>query len=323
MTCHICNGPLRPYINDIFDDRYGYPRLFNICRCESCESFITQPPLKSSEIGSLYTDYYPRKNITAESVKKRAAGWISGRADSRACAHWATGEHRIHRRFPRASRPGMKVLDIGCGDGSSLLELRSLGYDACGIEADTNVGKIATELDLNIFIGMIEDAPFTPASFDCIIANQVIEHVVGLKSFMESIRKYVTPGGTVIFSTPNAGSMFRAIYGRKWIHWHIPYHQQILSKKGFLELANKYGYAISSMRTVSPSGWTMHEINRLRFEAQLGVKNPFWTQSEIMPSSLPGKAIRKGLFIFMSGLGKIADAFGYGNSFIVHMKIKR
>ena len=50
------------------------------------------------------------------------------------------------------AKKGDKLLDFGCGDGTSLLESQSKGVQAFGIETDINVKPIAKELNLNIFL---------------------------------------------------------------------------------------------------------------------------------------------------------------------------
>lgn len=316
MTCKICAGKTILFIKNIFDDRYGYSQLFDIYKCTSCQSFLTEPRLAMSEIEALYTNFYPRKNITAESVKKRAHVWKR----QNMFGQWLSGEHRIHRSFPKVDRSGIKVLDVGCGDGSSLLELRSLGYEVYGIETDMNVGKIKDELGLTVHIGTIEDAPFKEHSFNYIIANQVVEHVVNLDGFYSNIQKFLAPRGIAIVSTPNAKSIFRTIYNRHWIHWHIPYHQQILSTEALKLLSEKHELTVTKTKNISPSSWTMHEINRKRFEARPGLKNPFWTPEGLIVNTLAGKIWRKAIFIFMSTLGKIFNLFGHGNCIMVYSR---
>jgi len=318
MTCKICRENSVLFLKGLFDDRYGYPKAFDIYRCTSCKSFQTEPRLRPEEIGPLYTDYYPRKNIDPKTVENRARSFRPANAFN----SWLSGEHRAQRLLPLvshsnddASRP--KALDVGCGDGFSLLELRSLGYDAYGIETDVNVAKIRDALDLNIHIGTIEDASFPAHSFDYIIANQVIEHVVDLDSFCISIKRSLAPTGTVILSTPNAKSVFRMLYARRWMHWHIPYHQQILSSRGLYALLRRHGLKVVWVRTVSPSSWTMHELNRLRFKADLGKKNQFWTDPQKIHSTLAGKIFRKLAFYGSQGIGKAADLLGHGNCIIV------
>ncbi len=317
MTCEICGGNIFLSIKGLFDDRYGYPRLFDIYRCTFCKSFQTEPRLKTVEVGPLYTDYYPRKNIDPVAIKARAGAFkLSGAFD-----RWFSGEHRVHHLLPAISHSNIdrsKVLDIGCGDGSSLLELKYLGYDAYGIETDLNVAKVRDALDLNIHIGTIEDAPFPEHSFDYIIANQVVEHVVDLDSFCVSIKRFLIPNGIVILSTPNAKSIFRMFYGRRWMHWHIPYHQQILSARGLEILLNCRGLKTAKIKTLSPASWTMHELNRLRFKAELGKKNPFWTDPKSIRSTLAGKIGRKVAFYGLQTIGKVADLLGYGNCMIVY-----
>jgi len=318
IRCKICQGRASLFITKIFDDRYGYPKYFDLYRCENCKSFITWPQLDDSEISNLYTNYYPRRNINVEDIKKRANNF-KVESDLK---QWLGGEHRIHRKLPRAQKIGIKVLDVGCGDGSSLFELKTLGYDGYGIEADENLNKVKNELGLNIHIGMIEDCPYPKKSFDYIVANQVIEHVVNLDSFIEKIKEFLKDDGVILMSTPNADSIFRKIYGKSWIHWHIPYHQQILSPSGVKKLFEEKGLIINNIHTVSPTSWTVHEINRLRYNPKIGEKSPFWNRGVSNTNTFIGRFLRKIFSIIMFIVGKIFDQFNQGNCLMIEVKTK-
>lgn len=316
--CRICGKDTKLIYDQMFDDRYGYPETYRVNQCLSCKSYLIDPPFHPDKIGGLYSNYYPRSDIDPMTVKKR----VLGNKRSNWFSRFATGEHRAQRWFPPAGRPGIRVLDIGCGDGSSLLELQELGYETFGIETDKNVTKVREVLGLKIEIGTIETTNYPEHSFQYIIANQVIEHVTDLKSFMENVSRLLAPGGRVVFSTPNAKSLFRIVYGRRWIHWHIPYHQQIISPIGLKDLLRTHGFKIETIKTVSPTSWTRHEINRLRFQAKPGKTNPFWSnqkgdRNNQTRSSLIGKIVRQIMFQSLRLIGYLANLVKSGNCLVV------
>ncbi len=273
-SCKICGTGTQKYISNLFDDRYGYPKYFDVFFCARCGLYQTHPPLRQEEIADLYTHYYLREDIQP---KKMGENFRPEQGRFLALSRWLEGNHRIQYELPPAHK---KILEIGCGDGRSLLQLRALGYDAYGIEADENVGRVGEELKLNIHIGTIENSGFEQKTFDCIIANQLIEHIIDLDSFLESCKTLLKDDGVMIFSTPNAGSIYKKLCGRKWINWHIPFHQQVFTKKSVALLFNKHGLSILKIKTVTPTSWTLHQLHALRNAQTIGIKNPYWNKKE-------------------------------------------
>ncbi|MES2213789.1 MAG: class I SAM-dependent methyltransferase [Patescibacteria group bacterium] len=320
-TCKVCGAELRPYKKHVFDDRYGYPKAFDISRCTSCGLLITLPPLTEAEIGPLYSDHYPYNDVDPKKI--RAGFKPETDKDSRR-SNWLKGNHKIHFMLP----PGTgRVLDVGCGDGRSLLQLEALGYEAHGIEADENIRRIKDELRLDIYIGTIEDYPSLPEKFDIIIANQLIEHIINLESFMNSAYKLLKPGGTIIMSTPNAGSIQRFMFGRAWVNWHIPYHQQIFTKDSLRLLLEKFGFSVTETRTVSPTAWTLHHLHAIRHPQKLGVKNPYWSgkpkekTKDSTGESSKALSLKPYIFKFIVAcvtvFNRILDVCGLGDCLII------
>ena len=328
-TCKVCENRTTTHLTKTFDDRYGYPKYFDILVCENCGMFQTNPPLQKTEIADLYTKYYPRRDINPRKIGadfQPEFGLLPG------VKRWFSGNHRIHYDLPQAKN-NEKILEIGCGDGRSLLQLKAMGYDVYGVETDENIKKVRDELNLPIYIGTVEDADFKPEQFNYIIANQLIEHIIDLDSFIESCKKLLKDDGIIIFSTPNADSIYRRLSGKKWINWHIPYHQQVFTKKSLEVLLGKHGLSLMRVRTVTPTPWTLHQINALRNDQAIGIKNPYWNKKENTGNKtspkpsfpkritlLPKRALFTIIVFGISVCNKIVDILGQGDCLIITIK---
>lgn len=110
------------------------------------------------------------------------------------------------------SRPpegNTRLLDLGCDDGSWTRELghRCGANELHGVEIvpsaatqAANRGIVVHQLDLNEEIDLPEE------SFDLIHANQVIEHVTNVDTFVSQIFRLLRPGGYAVVSTENGSS---------------------------------------------------------------------------------------------------------------------
>lgn len=322
-SCLACSGVMAPYIDEISDDRYAYPGKFAILQCKNCGYMSTNPVLKDEDLPSLYSNFYPRSQVNINELVSEARKVLSPLAKY---WRWMSGtDNQGHYQ----ARPGQKVLDIGSGSCLSLLELKYMGVDASGIEADPTVQSIADQLDLHIYIGSIHDYPFKDRTFDLIVLNQVIEHVPDPLSLLNSLRERLNPGGKVILSFPNSNSIQAKLSGVKWINWHVPYHQHHFNIRSFSLLAQKAEYKIGLIRTITPNLWTTLQLLAIKENLPQGTASKIWNSSSAGVDNSPSLATklkRKSLsflsrFITMSLVlcNRVIDAAGKGDSILIEL----
>jgi ubiquinone/menaquinone biosynthesis C-methylase UbiE len=116
-------------------------------------------------------------------------------------------------------RPGMRVLDVGCGAGSITVGFApavSPG-EVVGIEIDEGQVDLgsnrATQMGLhNVRFepGDVHSLPYPDASFDAAFAHAVIEHVDRPQHAVEEMLRVVKPGGFIGIRTTAAGGILFA-----------------------------------------------------------------------------------------------------------------
>lgn len=86
------------------------------------------------------------------------------------------------------------VLDVGCGNKP---------YAAYMPGVSTHVGvDIAPGIGVDVVIPSERSWPFANATFDAVIATQVLEHVKDLDLALAEIQRVVKPGGSVVLTVP-------------------------------------------------------------------------------------------------------------------------
>jgi SAM-dependent methyltransferase len=107
--------------------------------------------------------------------------------------------------------PGKRVLDLGCGASQLLPMLMRRGYKAVGFEGDPARAQVARENGVTIVSGdwrKIDDIVGTDR-FDCIVSDQVFEHMLDPVGTLRSLKPVLAKSGVVIFRFPNEGSWRR------------------------------------------------------------------------------------------------------------------
>jgi SAM-dependent methyltransferase len=108
---------------------------------------------------------------------------------------------------------GKRVLDLGCGASQFLPLIQQVGYAATGFEGDPARAKIAREQGVEVRSGdwsRIGEC-FPDRQFDCIVSDQVFEHMLDPIGTLTALRDVLAPDGIIIFRFPNEGSLRRRV----------------------------------------------------------------------------------------------------------------
>ncbi len=266
VSCGICRSLADPAI-EVYDDRYGYPGLFEIYRCQQCGHKFIPAEFTPDLLKKLYTDFYPRSTLSVEHY--RPAPEIQG------VRAWLNGERRLaYSWVPK----NVRVLDIGCGFGETLGYHQSRGCDVYGVEADENIRRVADKFGFKVHVGLFDPNRYERNFFDYVTMDQVIEHVSDPVATLQGIARVLKPGGVVVLSTPNADGWGAGIFRKRWINWHAPYHLHYFSKRSLAAAARQAGLSVEAVRTITSSEWLYYQWLHLCTYPRMGVPSPFWSK---------------------------------------------
>ena len=140
-----------------------------------------------------------------------------------------------------------KVLEIGCGYGFLVNELKTAGYTVDGIEISDSRREIAKEIcQKNIFnINLMEDniPNNMRQKYDAILLFQVLEHIINPKIFLKNIKELLSSDGIVIIEVPNLNDHLLKLCNQYnqffWQRAHLSYFSPLILKSLFKELGFK------------------------------------------------------------------------------------
>ena len=129
--------------------------------------------------------------------------------------------HLAFRDLPAIFRervPGRRAVDFGCGTGRSTRWLKSLGYEAVGLDISAEMVAIARSRDPGGDYRVIADGDLSslpPGSFDLVLSAFTFDNIPGFARkvrLFAGLRSLLQPSGKVvsIVSTP-------AIYTHEWV----------------------------------------------------------------------------------------------------------
>src|SRR3984885_5112530 len=116
-------------------------------------------------------------------------------------------EHVARYAFARRYAHGKRVLDAGCGTGYGSAELAQSAAEVTGVDIAADAIEYANANSPISGLRFLESSctavPFPPASFDLVIAFEVIEHLRDYGAFIDESSRVLTRDGCLIVSSPN------------------------------------------------------------------------------------------------------------------------
>jgi SAM-dependent methyltransferase len=138
-------------------------------------------------------------------------------------AGYETARPDVQAHVPLDAR---SILELGCSAGALGAALKARAPEpvtVVGVELDPEHAERAAQRLDRVVVGDAEGflaGPAPPeAPFDCLIAADVLEHLVDPWGALRRAVELVRPGGTVVVSVPNVlffGALLRVVRERRW-----------------------------------------------------------------------------------------------------------
>ena len=261
-ACPLC-GQDRPEFYRAGRDRaHGTPGQFRLVRCRNCRLVYLNPRPTEHEIGDLYPpDYGPHQVVRSRlgHIRRIDVGYgMSKRA-------------RFVERY--VSRRGY-ALDIGCGTGEFLLELRSRGWQVVGQEISDNAAIAAIEAGLDVRTSALDRCGFEAESFDLVTLWDVIEHLPDPLSALREIRRILRPSGLLVLSTPDIESLDSRLFAGWWHGLEMPRHLVLFGPETIRQALQRAGFQVQLIGNTSAGSYHVRLLSIQALIRDLRVPEP-------------------------------------------------
>ena len=196
-------------------------------RCEACGLVWLDPMPTAAQISAYYDQSYQdgiyEPYAAAETIRRLIA------------------EHRLTAVRPHA-RPG-RWLDVGAATGHFVEAAARAGIAAEGCEISASAVARARARGLTMHHSGVED--FSPAApYDTITAFDVLEHLREPRAFLDRLRGWLAPGGTLALTLPDVSSVYpRLLMGRHWFYYAPSDHLHYFDPRTITRLLGDHGFA--------------------------------------------------------------------------------
>jgi SAM-dependent methyltransferase len=120
---------------------------------------------------------------------------------------WFVGRRRLigavlDAALPSVERNGRRILDVGCGTGTMLTELRRFG-DVHGVDTEAAAVEFChSRGESQVQLASGGGLPHPDDSFDVVTLLDVIEHVDDDQTLLAEARRVIAPGGSLFVTVP-------------------------------------------------------------------------------------------------------------------------
>jgi len=154
---------------------------------------------------------------------------------------WFQGRRRLLKTLlsRKEIQKNCPLVDIGCGVGSNLGFLQSLGFIAIGVDSEIYSLSLAKRRlsAIPLINGDLLKLPFKTNSVELIIATDILEHLQDDIRGIKEIHRVLKQEGKVVLTVP----AFKFLWG---IQDDVGKHQRRYSKKQLREKMEKEGFKI-------------------------------------------------------------------------------
>jgi len=214
MRCNVCETECGPEVEQAevrSNVRKFASERFAVWRCPHCLSIHARDEV---DLAHYYADYPFHK------LEHSTVDWMLQ-------AMYRNLQSRLSDAGVSSDK---SVLDFGCGSGLFLSFLKQRGFTRTA--------------GYDEYSEHFADKSVLSARYDCVMTQDVIEHVPEPQALVRTLHELCEPGGVIVIGTPNAEAIDLARPEDRVHTLHQPYHRHILGKGALQGLGKDLGWEL-------------------------------------------------------------------------------
>lgn len=264
IGCPLCGSPSCQTRLIGRDNLCGVPGQFQVVRCLDCHHLYMNPRPAAQSLADCYPPNYgphqsePHAPAATPAPRPWYLRWFPLRhipglkrlyiwlLDDLSEPVPTTHEHCRSAGLPPETP--LRALEIGCATGRYLQRLKDAGWTVQGVELSPAAAARAQAAGLPVHCGTLESLPDDHVQYNFAAAWHVLEHVPDVRGNLNRLRQLLRPGGTLVFSIPNAGCWEPRVFGSAWYVWELPRHLHYFTPRSITRLLQESGFVNIQVR---------------------------------------------------------------------------
>lgn len=218
--------------NFLLTENHPLPKNYDVVCCKKCGFVYADTPASQNVYDYFYTEWSKYED------EKTSTGGGNSVYDAERLYETAL---TISERFPEKN---ISILDIGCGNGGLLENLKNFGFtDLTGYDPSLACVKHMSNKNIKAIQGSLFDiSSLVNKDFDLVILSHVMEHICDIEKAKASISNRIKDKGYLYIETPDA-----SMYSNNFIlpyyyfdtehinHFDEHFHEMLFSKAFILK----------------------------------------------------------------------------------------
>ena len=225
MECQVCKS--KDFV--FFTEKNG----FKIVKCKECGLlFVQNVPL---DLSSYYSEGYYKGQANLD-------GYVDYESDKK--VNEVNYKNHLKQIQRLLNKKNGVFLEIGCATGYFMELAREEGWSVEGVEISDYAAAVCRKKGLRVIKGIIQDTDVEANlnKFDVVVLFDVIEHVKNPRTDLDHLWHMIRPGGLMVIATPDAGSFWARLWGKRWHAIVPPQHLYFFNENNLGQLLIQTGF---------------------------------------------------------------------------------
>lgn len=243
MSCPYCTSKDTLHKYEVLEQMMGTRDAFEYHECGVCGSLYLVSDISDPK------QYYPDDYYSFN--QSNTSNWLKTVVKSQIVAYRLGEDHILGNLFSRflpepmmvpwlsfsKARFNHAILDVGCGEGHYLKEMRAFGFHSL-TGVDPYIERDRDFDGVKLFKRTLQEME---GSYDLIMLHHSLEHIPDPAGVLKKASMLLRPNGSILVRLPVAGSNAWEQYKEKWVQWDAPRHLHIPTIAGMRECCTRAG----------------------------------------------------------------------------------